>query len=78
MKTERFKEMAKICAIYLSSMSRSIFGFPMALRRMMLSAYIRSLAEYLLPPLVLSGDINYNDAVSFEWSLMKNFLKLPH
>ena len=53
----------KICAYYLSSMKRNLIGFPVALRKTMLYAYISSFAEYWLPPLILGGGTNNIDAI---------------
>ena len=38
------------------------------LLRMMLSSYVRSLAEYWLPPLILGSDTYFVNAINFECS----------
>lgn len=44
---------------------------------MMLSSYIRSICEYILPPIILAGDLEFEKGVRWVRSATKKFLCIP-
>jgi hypothetical protein len=66
----RIKKLIGLFSIKLSNLNHHI-------QRIMMCSYVRSIYEYSLPPLILSGDIRFIDAVKWERTAIKKVLSFP-
>ena len=61
----------------VGAFSNKIGNLNSHIQRIMLCAYIRSIYEYMLPPLLMAGDLDLEKAIGWERKSIKSFLRLP-
>jgi hypothetical protein len=70
---ETVTKSCKLIGIFASK----IINLPFVVRRILTCAYIRSIFEYILPPMILCQCINLKQAVQIERVAIKKYLSLP-